>query len=350
MRILITGNQGYIGPILTRLALERGHHVTGLDTGYFQDCLAEGASDILPHRQIVRDIREVSLEDLEGAEAIIHLAGLSNDPMGALKPELTYDINLHATARLGRLAKQAGVPRFVFASSCSTYGSAHASETPLDEQAPFNPVSAYAISKVKSEEALGELADASFSPVFMRNATAFGVSPRMRFDLVVSNLAGWAHTAGVIKVMSDGTPWRPLVHIEDMSLAAIAAAEAPRELVHNQAFNIGRQDANYQVKEIAMAVARAFPAARLEVTGETGGDLRSYRVNFGKALATLPGFAPRWTLEEGVDEVARWLKGGSLGDAAFDSRLFIRLKQLNFCLETGKVDADLRMRVHAAAV
>jgi nucleoside-diphosphate-sugar epimerase len=348
MHILITGNQGYIGPIVTRLAKEREHEVTGLDSGYFQDCLSEGEPEVLPDRQIIRDIRDVSLDDLDDVDAIIHLAGLSNDPMGALKPELTHEINFAATARLGRLAKRVGIPRLVFASSCSTYGSAHNSDAPLDEKAPFNPVSAYAISKVKSEEALSSLADEDFSPVFMRNATAYGVSPRMRFDLVVSNLAGWAHTAGVIKVMSDGTPWRPIVHIEDIALAAICAAEAPREAVHNQAFNIGRNDGNYQVKDIAEAVAQAFPGAKLEITGETGGDLRSYRVSFEKALRKLPGFSPRWTLKKGVEEVAKWLKSGGLRDTAFDSRLFVRLKQLNYCLEKGIVDADLRMRVLSA--
>ncbi len=344
MRILVTGNQGYIGPILTNVAKTRGHHVTGLDVGYFRDCIPEGQNDVLPDRQTVRDIRDVTAADLEGADAIIHLAGLSNDPMGALNPQLTYDINLTSTIRLGELAKQAGISRFVFASSCSTYGAAGESERPLDESAPFNPVSAYAISKVKSEQALLALADENFSPVFMRNATAFGVSPRMRFDLVVSNLAGWAHTTGVIKVMSDGTPWRPLVHIQDISLAALAAAEAPRSIVHGQAFNIGRNDANYQVRDIANAVAAAFPNARLDITGETGGDLRSYRVDFSKALSSLPGFVPIWTLEKGVDEIARWLKEGSLRDNTFDSRLFIRLKQLNHCIESGVVDQTLRYR------
>lgn len=344
MRILVTGNQGYIGPVLTKLARERGHHVTGLDIGYFQDCIPEGQNDIPPDRQIFRDIRDVTAEDLDGTDTIIHLAGLSNDPMGAFKPELTYEINLASTIRLAELAKKVGIRRFIFASSCSTYGNAHNSEAALDESAAFNPVSAYAISKVKSEAALATVADEHFSPVFMRNATAFGVSPRMRFDLVVSNLSGWAHSSGVIKVMSDGTPWRPLVHIEDISQAAILAAEAPRDAVHNQAFNIGRNDANYQVKDIADAVARAFPKAKLEITGETGGDLRSYRVNFDKALSTLPGFSPKWTLEKGVDEIAEWLRAGSLRDHMFDSRLFIRLKQLDHCIQTKVIDEMLRRK------
>jgi nucleoside-diphosphate-sugar epimerase len=347
MHILITGNTGFIGPIMTRLAKEQGHRVTGLDVGYFKDNIPAGASDIPPDRQIWRDVRDITAQDLDGAEAIIHLAGLSNDPMGALNPALTYDINLDSTVRLGALAKQVGTPRFVFASSCSIYGAAGDSTAPLDETAPFNPVSAYAVSKVKSEEGLSALADAAFSPVFMRNATAYGVSPRTRFDLVLNNLAGWAYTAGTIKVMSDGTPWRPLVHIEDISRAALAAAAAPREVVHNQAFNIGRNDANYQVRDIAEAVQAAFPSARLEITGETGGDSRSYRVSFDKALGGLPGFAPQWTLEKGVEEIARFLRANGLADHAFDSRLFIRLKQLQHAVETGALDENLRVRVAA---
>ncbi len=206
----------------------------------------------------------------------------------------------------------------MFASSCSIYGAASEISKPLDETAPFNPVSAYAVSKVKSEEGLSVLADENFSPVFMRNATAFGVSPRMRFDLVLNNLMGWAYVTGVIKVMSDGTPWRPLVHIEDISLAALAAAEAPRDVVHNQPFNIGRNDANYQVKDIAAAVNAVFPKAGVTITGETGGDPRSYRVDFTKALSRLPGFQPRWSLADGCEEIAKWLRTGALRDNTFE--------------------------------
>jgi nucleoside-diphosphate-sugar epimerase len=341
MHLLITGNQGFIGPILVRLAKEAGHNVTGLDIGYFEDCVAGSMPEVKPDRQIVRDIRDVKAADLDGVDAIVHLAGLSNDPMGALNADLTYDINLEATARLGELARDAGVTRFAFASSCSIYGAA-GNEGALDETAPFNPVSAYAVSKVKSEERLAALANENFSPIFLRNATAYGVSPRTRFDLVVNNLSGWAHTAGIIKVMSDGTPWRPLVHIEDISRAALAAVSARREAIHNQAFNIGRNDANYQVRDIAEAVKKAFPDANLEITGETGGDPRSYKVDFTKALTKLPGFEPQWTLEKGVDEIARWLRNNGLQDGSFDTRLFIRLKQLKYAMETGALDVELR--------
>jgi nucleoside-diphosphate-sugar epimerase len=319
------------------MAQARGHSVVGLDIGYFKNCGGDAPAD----RQIIRDMRDVTLKDLDGIDAVIHLAGLSNDPMGALDESLTRDINLDATLALGRLAKQAGVGRFVFASSCSLYGAA-GGEAALDETAPMAPVSAYAVSKAKSEEGLSALADADFSPVFMRNATAYGVGPRPRFDLVVNNLSGWAYSTGVLKVLSDGTPWRPLVHIEDIALAALCAVEAPREAVHDKAFNVGRGDANYRVRDIAAAVHRAFPQARLDITGESGGDPRSYRVNFDKALNSLPGFAPRWTLEQGVDEVARWLRDGGLDGATFDSRRFVRLAQLRYLRAEGVLDSQLR--------
>ncbi|HVY33657.1 MAG TPA: NAD(P)-dependent oxidoreductase [Caulobacteraceae bacterium] len=341
MRLLVTGNQGFIGPVLVRMARARGHAVVGLDSGYFERCVWRPEADSRPDRQIVRDIRDVTAADLEGVDAVIHLAGLSNDPMGALDEQLTYDINLEGTLNLARLAKAAGVGRFVFASSCSIYGAAGGAAA-LTEAAPLEPVSAYAVSKARSEEGLAALADDAFSPVFMRNATAYGLGPRPRFDLVVNNLAGWAFTTGTVRVMSDGSPWRPLTHIEDISLAAICACEAPREAVHAQAFNIGRADANYQVKDIAQAVQAAFPGSQLLITGETGGDPRSYRVDFSKALSGLPGFAPQWTLERGVAEVADWLKAEGLKGEAFDSRLFIRLKQLQYEMAAGRLDARLR--------
>lgn len=341
MRLLVTGNQGFIGPVLVRMARARGHAVVGLDSGYFERCVWRREADSRPDRQIVRDIRDVTAADLEDVDAVIHLAGLSNDPMGALDEQLTYDINLEGTLNLARLAKSAGVGRFVFASSCSIYGAAGGAAA-LTEAAPLEPVSAYAVSKARSEDGLAALADAAFSPVFMRNATAYGLGSRPRFDLVVNNLAGWAFTTGAVRVMSDGSPWRPLTHIEDISLAAICACEAPRDAVHAQAFNIGRGDANYQVKDIAHAVQAAFPGSQLVITGETGGDPRSYRVDFSKALGGLPGFAPQWTLERGVAEVADWLKAEGLKGEAFDSRLFIRLKQLQYEMAEGRLDGQLR--------
>lgn len=341
MRILLTGHLGYIGAVAVALYKSHGHGVTGLDVGYFRECTVGGRTFVPPDREIVKDQRDIRPADLEGFDAVIHLAGLSNDPLGALKPELTYEINLDGSIRLAEAAREAGVRRFVFASSCSIYGAAGAGAA-LDETADFNPVSAYAISKVKFEQALYAMASENFSPVYMRNATAFGVSARTRLDLVLNNLMAHAHTSGKIYVMSDGTPWRPLVHIEDISLAALCAATAPRSAVHNQAFNVGRNDANYQVKEIAEMVKRFVPEAQLVITGETGGDPRSYKVNFDKISEKLPGFTASWTLEKGAEELDKWMKGGGLEGAAFDSRKFIRLKQLQHLMEIGSVDADLR--------
>jgi nucleoside-diphosphate-sugar epimerase len=326
---------------MTAMAKARGHRVTGLDIGYFESCRRAGADEILPDRQTFCDIRDVTPADLDGVEAIIHLAGLSNDPIGELNPALTRRINLEATARIGALAKAAGVERFVFASSCSIYGAA-GGDTALDEAAPTGPVSAYAVSKLEAETALAGLADDRFSPVFMRNATAFGIGVRPRFDLVVNNLVGWAAQAGAINIMSDGSPWRPLAHIEDISLAALCAAEAPRHRVHREAFNIGRADCNYRVRDIAEAVQAAFPKAKVKVNGEGSADPRSYRVEFSKALGGLPGFEPRWTLAMGVAEAAAWLADGGLQGEDFQSRRFVRLKQLKHGLDTGLLDQDLR--------
>ncbi len=338
MQILITGHCGYIGRVATRQALQAGYDVVGLDAEYF-------GREAFTHpklRQIHGDIRDVQADDLHGVDAIIHLAALSNDPMGALNPGLTEAINRDASLRLARLAKSVGVGRFVFASSCSIYGVDAADGGLLDETTSFQPISAYARSKVETEAGLGALADDQFSPVYMRNATAFGVGPSPRFDLVVNNLAGGAWCDGRIVVMSDGTPWRPLVHIEDIAHAALCAAVAPRQAVHNQAFNIGRADANYQVHAIAAQVAQAFPEASLSITGAAGPDPRSYRVSFAKALTELPGFVPRWTLEAGIAEVASFLRSGGLKGLRFDDPQFIRLKTLNAAMTKGDLDADLR--------
>jgi nucleoside-diphosphate-sugar epimerase len=341
MHILMTGHLGYIGPVMIRLFKQQGLTVTGLDVGYFRDCIPGGDDIVAPDREIVRDIRSVRPEDLEGVDAVVHLAALSNDPMGEFDPTITHAINLEASLRVARLAKAAGAERFVFASSCSIYGAAGGSERPLDETAPFNPVSAYAVSKVKMEEGLHELADDRFSPVYLRNGTAYGVSPRLRLDLVLNNLMAWAHAIGRIRVMSDGTPWRPIVHIEDISRAALAAVTAPREAIHDQPFNVGRPDCNYQVSQIAEAVAATVPGAELEITGETGGDPRSYRVDFTKAATRLPGFDPQWTLEKGCQELDAWMKAHPLEEASMGSRTFIRLKQLRHLVDTGQVDQRL---------
>jgi nucleoside-diphosphate-sugar epimerase len=331
MRVLITGHMGYIGPVMVRMFKQAGHSVAGLDTGFFRDCLTS-QDEVKPDHEIIKDVRQIEARDLAKFECVVHLAALSNDPMGELAPELTLEINYESSVRTAHAAKEAGVGRFIFASSCSLYGAADTAIY-LPETAPFNPVSAYAVSKVKTEAALRELADESFSPVYLRNATAYGVSPRLRFDLVLNNLMGWAKTSGRIRVSSDGTPWRPLVHIEDISQAALCAAEAPQAAVHNQAFNIGRNDANYRIRDIAEAVALQVPGSELEITGETAGDQRSYRVSFEKAANQLPGFSPKWTLERGCRELDEWFSSRQETVDSFQSRRYIRLKQLKHLSE-----------------
>ncbi len=343
MNVLITGHEGYIGPVMIRAFRRAGHRVVGLDTGYFRNCMTAGMWKAEPEHELDRDIRDVESSDLVGIDTVIHLAALSNDPLGELNSFLTDEINLRAGMRLAIIAKQAGVKRFIFASSCSLYGAADVAK-PLDENAPLKPVSAYAVSKVRMEEELSLLADEAFSPVYLRNATAYGVSPKMRFDLVLNNLMGWARTTGTIRVLSDGTPWRPLVHIEDIAAAALAAAESPQEDVHNEAFNVGRTDSNYQVRQIAEMVGDVVAGSRVLITGETGGDPRSYRVDFSKAENGLTGFEPQWTLERGCEELDRWFSDGYLGSEDFQSRTYVRLKQLKHLMKTGRIDNNLRFR------
>lgn len=339
MRVLITGHMGYIGPVMVRAFKQAGHFVAGFDTGFFGECLTS-SDEIKPDQEIIKDVRHIDARDLLGFDCVVHLAALSNDPMGELAPQLTLEINHEGSVRTALAAKEAGVRRFIFASSCSLYGAADTT-VPLSESAPFNPVSTYAVSKVKTELALRELADESFTPVYLRNATAYGVSPRLRFDLVLNNLMAWARTSGRINVTSDGSPWRPLVHIEDISQAALCAAQAPQDAVHNEAFNIGRDDANHRVRDIAEAVARQVPGAEINITGETAGDLRSYRVSFEKAANRLPGFRPAWTLERGCQELSDWFSRRDETVDSFQSRHHIRLKQLKYLLSEGRLTDNL---------
>jgi len=344
MRVLVTGHLGYVGPSVVACLKEAGHHVTGLDAGYFSDCVDPtlGLTDVDTEFRI--DIRDIGVQVLDRIDAIVHLGGLSNDPLGQLDPDLTTAINHSATVRLARLAKDVGVGRFVFASSCSLYGASVDTSRPLDETASMRPVSAYALSKVACERDVGALAQRAFSPVFLRFATAFGLSPRMRFDLVLANLTGWARTTGKIKVMSDGTPWRPLVHVKDMALAISCALEAPSDAVSGRAFNIGRPENNVQICDLAEMVRRQIPASRIEITGETGGDPRSYRVDFTRALRELPGFRPSWSIERGCEEVDRWIVDRNIDLQQFQSRSYIRLKQLQHLKEVGVLDGQLRFR------
>lgn len=348
MHVLITGHLGYVGPWVVRAFKEAGHHVTCLDVGYFRECLEPLDGFPAPDREFLCDVRDVTPAHLDGVEAIVHLAALSNDPLGHLAPELTHAINTEASLRLAGLAKRGGIRRFVFASSCSIYGGVGDRAMPANESAPMDPLSAYARSKVDTEAGLAGLADRDFEPVYMRNATAFGVSPRMRFDLVVQNLIGWGFTTGTIRVLSDGTPWRPIVHVADMAQACVAAASAPSAAVAGEAFNIGHDDNNFRIREIAETVVDLMPSVRLEITGEAGPDPRSYRVSFAKAAAELPGFEAQWPLQRGCREIVDWLQAGHLREHDFQSRFFIRLKQLQHLMAERLVDEEIRVRAEAS--
>ena len=345
VKVLVTGHQGYIGSVLCALLRAHGHSIVGLDTGYFDGCDFMGPP--IAVKSIRRDIRDLSARDLDGIQAVIHLAALSNDPMGQLVPRLTDEINHRASVRLAELARATGVQRFIFSSSCSMYG---ASALPtLNEEAPFHPVSAYAQSKVDAEQAIAALANDAFSPVFLRNATAYGVSPRMRVDLVLSNLVGWAVATGAIRILSDGSPWRPLVHVQDISAAMIAALSAPRAAVHNQAFNVGRDADNYQVRDIAAVVQATVPGSRVTYAGSGEPDRRSYRVDFTKISTRLPGFTPEWNIERGAAEVYDAFRRARLDLAEFEGRRYTRLRQLRYLLDGGNLDAELRWVTRLAA-
>ncbi len=338
-RVLVTGSEGYIGSVMMPLLQQAGYQVTGMDNLWFSQ------GNLIPYEHswpvVLKDIREVEAADLEGYWAVIHLAALSNDPVGELDPEITLDINYRATVRLAEIAKQAGVERFIYSSSCSMYGVA---ETGLvDESADFNPQTAYAESKVQAEKELRLLASDQFSPVYLRNATAFGVSPRQRFDLVLPSLAGYAHTMKEIRMLSDGSPWRPLVHIQDISRAAICCLNARLENIHNEAFNIGSNSENYQVRQIAESVKQAYPDCKLTFgPAPEKPDTRSYCVDFKKVHTKLPGFQTDWTIDEGAKECARAFEAADLSTEDFESRLYTRLKQLRHLMEAGQLDENLR--------
>ncbi|MCK2214712.1 NAD(P)-dependent oxidoreductase [Actinomadura sp. ATCC 31491] len=338
MRILLTGHQGYLGTVMAPVLAAAGHEVVGLDSGLFADCVLGPAPDDPPGHAV--DLRDVPAEALAGIDAVAHLAALSNDPLGSLAPELTYDINHRASVRLARLARDAGVRRFVYASTCSVYG-ASGGDALVDEDAPLRPVTPYAESKVRVEDDLAGLADDDFSPVFMRNATAFGFSPRLRADIVLNNLAGHAVLTGEVRVLSDGTPWRPLVHARDIAEAFLRAVEAPRAAVHAQAFNVGTEANNVTVREIAEEVAAAVPGAKLTITGETGSDPRSYRVDFSRIRRALPGYDAGWTVKAGADELVRAYRAHGLTAPDFERR-YTRLARLADRRAAGTIDAGLR--------
>lgn len=345
MRVLVTGHNGYIGSVMVPLLQRAGHEVVGLDSYLFAGAThGPGTPDV----EAVRvDLRDVTPDHLEGVDAVAHLAALSNDPLGDLEPEHTYDINHHASVRLAEAAKQAGVARFLYSSSCSIYGAAGAAGA-LDETASMAPVTAYAVSKVRVEDDLHALADADFSPVSLRNATAYGWSPRLRCDLVLNDLVARAHLTGEILVLSDGTPWRPIVHIEDIARAFLAALEAPREVVHDEAFNVGRGSENYQVRDIAEIVAATVPGCRVVVTGEAGGDSRSYRVDFTKITERLPAFQPQWTARRGAGELYDAYRRHGLTDEQF-RQTYKRLPWLTRLQAEGQLDPTLRWYAGAGA-
>lgn len=341
MNVMVTGHEGYIGSALVPLLLEAGHTVTGVDAGYFRETTTPPVGKNL--RSISMDIRDLRPADLAGMEAVMHLAALSNDPLGNLDTDWTEAINYEASLQLAMMAKDAGVCRFLFSSSCSVYGLAE-SEALVSEESPVHPLTPYAVSKVRSEEAIARLADDSFSPVFLRNATAYGWSPRFRADLVLNNLACWAFTSGEIRILSDGSPWRPLVHVQDIAQAFVTMLEAPRDLVHNQVVNIGANDQNYQVRELAVFVQNAFPGSQVSYAEGGEPDPRSYRVDFGKLKALLPIYQLGWTAESGARQLAQAYAAEKLTLEAFTGPRYTRLAQLQALLENQRLDETLRWR------
>ena len=342
-RVLLTGHKGYIGAVAVPMLLAAGHDVVGLDSDLFERCTFHGP--LVPVPEIDRDVRDVQADDLAGVDAVVHLAALSNDPLGDLNPAVTYQINHAASVRLARLARQVGVRRFVFSSSCSSYGAA--GDAVLDERGALRPLTAYAASKVLVERDVATLADDRFSPTFLRNATAYGVSPRLRFDLVLNNLVAWAYATGRVHVKSDGTPWRPIVHVTDIVRAVLAVLEADRALVHAEAFNVGRTEENYRVRDLAEIVRDTVPGSRIDYAPAGGPDPRSYRVDFGKIRRTLPGFVPRWAAREGAQELYEAYRRAGVRLDDCEGPRFKRIDHLKRLLADGEVDPSLRRRVPA---
>jgi len=336
MRVLVTGHDGYIGSVMVGVLSRAGHDVTGLDSFLYSGCNFGDEGLTVP--SVCRDVRDVCAADLRGFDAVIHLAALSNDPLGFLDESCTYDINHRGSVTLARAAKAAGVPRFLFASSCSLYGAA--GDHMLDESAAFNPITAYGTSKVLVEADVSKLADATFSPTFLRNATAYGVSPRLRADIVVNNLVGVACTTGEVLIQSDGTPWRPLVHVEDISRAFLAVLESPREAVHNQAFNVGSSQENYQIRDIADMVQEIVPGCSVKYLEGGGPDPRCYRVNCDKLPLHIPGFRAKWSVRGGVQERYESCVRHGLTSEMFAG--YVRLVRIQELLRAGRLDATMR--------
>jgi nucleoside-diphosphate-sugar epimerase len=339
-KVMVTGHNGYIGTTLVPMLKETGHEVVGVDSSLFETCCL-GPPPVPVDHEIHEDIRDLQLTDFDGVDAVIHLAALSNDPLGKLSPRVTSDINHRASVTLAQLAKRAGVSRFLYSSSCSVYGAAR-SAVELDETAEVNPVTSYGESKVLAERDLSRFADHDFCPVFLRSATAFGFSPRFRADLVVNNLTGWAYLTGKVLIKSDGSPWRPFVHVEDIARAFMAMLTAPREKICNEAFNVGRTEANHQIREVAKLVRSFVPSSHLKYATGGGPDHRCYRVSFAKIHRVVPDFTPQWNLENGIEQLSRAFRDYRLELSDFDGPKFLRIKRIQQLINEELLDRNLR--------
>jgi len=340
MRIMITGHMGYIGSIMTSMFRKLGHEIIGLDYGLFEECKF-GYPPPSVH-SIIKDIRDVEPSDLKGFDAVVHLAALSNDPLSDLNPDITYDINHKASVRLAKLAKKVGIRRFIFSSSCSVYG--EASSEMLTEESDTHPITPYANSKLLAEKEISALADLNFSPTFLRSATAYGVSPQLRFDLVLNNLVAWAYTSGVVLLKSDGLAWRPIVHIEDISRAFITILDAPQEIVHNQIFNVGITEENYQIRELADIVRDTVPGSKIEFEKGSGPDRRSYQVDFSKLARMLPQLKPRWNARSGARQLYDAYKRFGLASNEFEGPKYRRVEHLKELIRSNRLDATYRWK------
>lgn len=347
MRVLVTGHNGYVGTVLVPMLVKAGHDVVGMDTNLYQAATFGDEDPVVAIPEIIKDVRDVTHADIDGFDAILHLAGLSNDPLGDLNPELTYEINHRASVRLAEIAKELGTERYIFSSSCSNYGAGV--DDWLNEESAFNPVTPYGRSKVMVEQDVTKMADDNFSPTFLRSSTAYGVSPRLRFDLVINNLTAWAYTTGLVYLKSDGTPWQPVVHIEDMALAFVAALHAPRELIHNEAFNVGRPEENYRIRELAEIVAEVVPGSRVEFAEGASPDKRNYRVDSSKIARTLPEYKPQWTARRGAQELYEAYQRVGLQVEEFEGPRYRRIDHIKMLMAEGRLDDRLRWRATVPA-